>query len=46
MIVDNPFDLGARIQPTPALMRVVRGDYLRDINVYILPAPCMLCLLV
>ena len=28
----SPCGLGARMQPTTAVMRVVRGDYLRDVN--------------
>ena len=33
--------LGVRIQPTPALRRVVRGDYLRDMSYPLPPAHCM-----
>ena len=33
--------MGVRIQPTPALRRVVRGDYLRDMSYPLPPAHCM-----
>ena len=37
--------MGVRIQPAPALMRVVRDDNLRDVNYPVPPAHCMLGLL-
>ena len=33
--------MGVRIQPTPALRHVVRGDYLRDMSFPLPPAHCM-----
>ena len=36
-----PCGMGVRIQPTPALLRVGRGDYLRDMSCPLPPAHCM-----
>ena len=36
-----PCGMGVRIQPTPALRRVVRGDCLRDMSYPLPPAHCM-----
>ena len=40
-----PCGFGVRIQPMPALTRVVRGDYLSDMNCPLPPAHCMLVVL-
>ena len=40
-VIHTPCGMGVRIQPTPALMRVVRGDYLRDMSYPLPPAHCM-----
>ena len=45
IIINFPCGLGTRLQPMPALMRVVRGDHIRDVNCPTPPAHCMLCLL-
>ena len=37
----HPCGMGVRIQPTPALRRVVRRDYLRDMSYPLPPAYCM-----
>ena len=37
----TPCGMGVRIQPTPALRRVVRGDYLRGMSYPLPPAHCM-----
>ena len=37
----TPCGMGVRIQPTPALRRVVRGDYLKDMSYPLPPAHCM-----
>ena len=42
----NPCGLGVDIQPTPALMCIIRDDNLRDINCSIPLANCMLHFLV
>ena len=36
-----PCGMGVRIQKTPTLRRVVRGDYLRDMSYPLTPAHCM-----
>ena len=41
----SPCGMGVRIQPTPALRRVVGDDYLRDMSYPLPPAHCMLGLL-